>query len=246
VNLRTFAVALVTLVLAAVATLVLLVPGSPAFVDRTIVPFWATALLRLGRVRFTVTGRDRIPPGPVVFIANHRSHYDIPVLWLALGRPFRFVAKRELASIPFFGWALRLLGHVMIDRGDSARARDTMAEAAVRVRDGVSVLVFPEGTRGEPQVIARERVASFKKGGIILAIRAGVPIVPVAISGTEAILPKGALGVRPGTARVVIGEPILTAGLVDADRDRTTREVRARIIELLDPATAPAAAQVPT
>ncbi|HEX7127861.1 MAG TPA: lysophospholipid acyltransferase family protein [Thermodesulfobacteriota bacterium] len=228
----------VTLVLAAAATLLLLVPGTVPLVDRTLVPLWATLVLRLAGVRFTATRAAELPAGPVVFAANHRSHFDIPVLWLALGRPFRFVAKRELARIPFFGWALRLLGHVIVDRGDSAAAQATMARAVDRVRGGVSVLVFPEGTRGEPSRFAHEPVAPFKKGGIILAIQAGVPIVPVAIAGTERILPKHAIAIRPGEVRVAIGKPIPTTGLTEADRTRLTEEVRAAIAAALDPASA--------
>ncbi len=229
-----FAEVAVTLVLATAATLLLLVPGTVGLVDRTIVPLWATLVLRTAGVRFTVERAAAPPDGPVVFVVNHRSHFDIPVLWLALGRPFRFVAKRELARIPFFGWALRLLGHVIVDRGDSAAARATMERAVARVRGGVSVLVFPEGTRGEPSRFAHEPVAPFKKGGMILAIKAGVPIVPVAIAGTERILPKHATVIRPGTVRVTIGRPIPTTGLTEEDRTRLTDEVRAVIAALLD------------
>jgi 1-acyl-sn-glycerol-3-phosphate acyltransferase len=228
----------VTLLLAAVATPVLLVPGTVPFVDRTIVPFWARLVLGIAGVRWRAEGVERIPPGPVVFLANHRSHFDIPVLWLALGRPVRFVAKRELAGIPFFGWALRLLGHVIIDRGDSAAARATMERAAERVRGGVSVLVFAEGTRGTPELIAGQRVGPFKKGGVVLALRAGVPIVPVTIEGTERILPKGSLAIRPAEVRVSVRPPLLTAGLGDEARDRLAREARAAVLGALAPRTA--------
>lgn len=228
----------VTLILAAAATLLLLVPGTVALVDRTIVPFWATLVLRIAGVRFTVARAAELPAGPVVFVANHRSHFDIPIVWLALDRPFRFVAKRELAGIPFFGWALRLLGHVIVDRGDSASARATMDRAVSRVRGGVSVLVFPEGTRGEPSRFAHEPVAPFKKGGVILAIQAGVPIVPVAIAGTERVLPKRATAIRPGAVRVTIARPIPTVGLTEEDRTRLTDEVRAVIAAALDPKAA--------
>jgi 1-acyl-sn-glycerol-3-phosphate acyltransferase len=230
----------VTLLLAAVAVLVLLVPGTVPLVDRTLVPLWARLVLALAGVRWTAEGTERVPPGPVVFVANHRSYFDIPVLWLALRRPVRFVAKRELAGIPFFGWALRLLGHVVIDRGDSAQAREAMARAVERVRRGVSVLVFAEGTRGTPELIARQVVGPFKKGGIILAIRAGVPIVPVAIAGTERILPKGSLAIRPAAVRVTVQRPVETAGLADEARDRVTREVRGAIVAAIGEGTRPA------
>ncbi len=231
----------ITLVLAATATVLLLVPGTVPLVDRTIVPLWATLVLETAGVRFSVERLAPVPPGPVVFMVNHRSHFDIPVLWLALERPFRFVAKRELVAIPFFGWALKLLGHVILDRGDSAAAHATMARAVERVRGGVSVLVFPEGTRAEPAMLAREPLGSFKKGGVILAIQAGVPIVPVAIAGTERILPKRTMAIRGGAVRVMIGRPIETAGLTEADRNRLTAEARAAVAALLDQARAAAA-----
>jgi 1-acyl-sn-glycerol-3-phosphate acyltransferase len=230
----------VTLLLAAAAVLVLLVPGTVPLVDRTLVPLWARLVLALAGVRWTAEGTERVPPGPVVFVANHRSYFDIPVLWLALRRPVRFVAKRELAGIPFFGWALRLLGHVVIDRGDSAQARQAMARAAERVRRGVSVLVFAEGTRGTQDLIARQVVGPFKKGGVILAIRAGVPIVPIAIEGTERILPKGSLAIRPAAVRVTVQRPVETAGLGDEARDRVTREVREVIVAAIGAGTRPA------
>lgn len=236
----------VTLVLTIVATLLLLVPGSAPVLDRTLVPLWAALVTRVAGVRYRVEGRERVPAGPVVFVANHRSLFDIPLLWLALGRPFRFVAKRELTRIPFFGWAMVLLGHVVIDRGDSEQARATMAKAVERVRGGVSVLVFAEGTRGTPELIARERLGPLKKGGIVLAIRAGVPLVPVAVAGTDAVLPKGSLAIRPGNVRVTIGPPIETRGLTDVDRDRLAAALRGFLYATLDPAADVALAEVGT
>ncbi len=249
-TLRTLVVLVVeaglTLVLTAVATLLLLAPGSAPVLDRTLVPLWAALVTRVAGVRYRVEGRERIPSGPVVFVANHRSHFDIPVLWLAIGRPFRFIAKRELTRVPFFGWAMVLLGHVVIDRGDSDQARATMAKAVRRVRGGVPVLVFAEGTRGTPELIARERLGPLKKGGIILAIRAGVPLVPVAVAGTETVLPKRSLAIRAADVRVTIGPPIETRGLTDADRDRVAAALRGFLYAALDPAAGTALERVGT
>ncbi len=225
-----------TLVLAVVATAVLLVPGSRRLVERTCVPLWATIVTRVPGVRYRVEGLERVPRAPVVFIANHRSYFDIPVLWLALGRPVRFIAKRELVRIPFFGWAMVLLGHLVVDRGNSEQARATMARAAEKVRAGASVLVFAEGTRGSPELIARERVGPFKKGGILLAIRAGVPLVPVAIAGTEAVMPKRSFRIGSADVRVTIGPPVDTRGCTDADRERLAAQLRGWIYAALGPA----------
>lgn len=224
-----------TLVLAIIATAILLVPGSRGLVERTLVPLWATIITRVAGVRYRVEGLEQVPAGPVVFIANHRSNFDIPVLWLALGRPVRFIAKRELARVPFFGWAMVLLGHPVVDRGKSEQARETMAGAVEKIREGASILVFAEGTRGTPELIARERVGRFKKGGIILAIRAGVPLVPVAIAGTETVMPKRSFRIRPAGVRVAIGPPIDTRDCTDDDRDRLAAELRGWIYTALGP-----------
>ncbi|HWP35775.1 MAG TPA: lysophospholipid acyltransferase family protein [Thermodesulfobacteriota bacterium] len=233
-------VPLVTVVLAVVTIGLLLIPGTRPFIERTIVPFWAAVVVRSAGVRYRVEGRERIPEGPVVFVANHRSHLDIPVLCLALGRPLRFVAKRELVRIPFFGWALFLLGHITVDRRNPEQARLALERAAGRVRGGLSVLFFAEGTRGTPELIARSRLAPLKKGGIVLALTAGVPLVPVAIAGTERILPKGSLAVRPGEVRVRIGPPLDTRGLTLADRDRVAGALHAWLYAALAPEGEPA------
>ena len=140
---------------------------------------------------------------------------------------FAFVIKRELARIPFFGWGAKALGYVPIDRQDPRDAVSGMKMAAQAVRAGRRVLVFPEGTRSPTG-----SWLPFKKGGVVLAIEAQAPILPVAIAGTAALLPSHSLGPRPGRAVVVVGKPIPTEGLTYADRDPLLARVETEIRRL--------------
>ncbi len=172
--------------------------------------WWCRLLLWLSGAQLELHGEEHLPVnGPAVLISNHASHLDGPALAVALPRPVFFVAKKELARIPVFGQALVAIGTVIVDRGRSEKARRQMQHALDRIRRGRWVLVFAEGTRSRDG-----GVAPFKKGGFHLAIDAQVPIVPIAIRGSHAILPKGATHPRrPGKIEIVVGEPIPVAGL---------------------------------
>ncbi len=167
-------------------------------------------------------GEDR----PVVLMSNHQSVFDIAAIvttWYP--RNWRFVAKRELTFIPFFGWALKLGGHVIIDRSRHASAVQSLERAAQQVRSGTTVMIFPEGTRGNGA-----EMLPFKSGGFHLAAQAGVPILPVSVSGSAAITPKGSLRIESGVIRIRYGTPIETAGRDgEADRQALKDEVRAAI-----------------
>jgi 1-acyl-sn-glycerol-3-phosphate acyltransferase len=165
--------------------------------------FWGPWGLRLAGARVVVERRAAVPPGPVIFASNHESVLDIWVLFQVLGRSFRFVAKQELFRMPVFGWYLRLGGHVPVDRGNHARAVESLRRAGELVRAGTSLIVFPEGTRSRDL-----RVHAFKKGPFVVAMEAGVPVVPVALSGSGRVTPKNVVAVVPGDIRVAIGEPI--------------------------------------
>ena len=175
---------------------------------------WSRLLLWLAGSKVSVSGAENLPlDGPAVIVSNHSSHLDGPALALAFPRPIVFVAKKELARIPVFGQALRGIGSVIVDRGRSEKARRQMKKALDQIRAGSWVVIFAEGTRSRDG-----RLRAFKKGGFHLAIDAQVPIVPVAIRGAFAVLPKGAIHVRrPGTVEVVVGEPISVAGLTKKD-----------------------------
>ena len=165
--------------------------------------------------------------GPCVVASSHRSHLDGPVLLCTLPFRFAFVIKRSLARIPFFGWGVTQAGYVPIDRADRADSVAGMRRAAAMVRNGRRVLVFPEGTRSETG-----EFLPFKKGGVVLAIEAQVPILPVAVVGTRELLPSGTLAPRPGRVVVRIGPPIATDGMTYADRDVLLSRVEAEVHRL--------------
>jgi 1-acyl-sn-glycerol-3-phosphate acyltransferase len=140
----------------------------------------------------------------------------------------RFVAKQELASIPIFGRAWRACGHVSVDRSDRAAAIESLEAASRRIRDGgLSIVMFPEGTRSPTGELQR-----FKKGAFVLAIKAGVPVVPVAVIGSRPIMPKGSYRIRKGEIHIRVGEPIPVDGLSHEDRDSLTIRARESVAAL--------------
>ncbi len=179
-----------------------------------------------------VTGCPRVlerlpylPEGPLIFASNHESALDIWVLLEKLPRTVRFIAKQELFRIPVFGWYMRLGGHVSVDRRNHVQAVQSLHDAARLVRAGTSLIVFPEGTRSRTG-----QVQPFRKGPFALALEAGVPIVPVAVSGSSEVTPSGLVAVWPGTIRVAVGDPVDPARY--SDRLSLLTAVRSRIIEL--------------
>lgn len=202
---------------------------------------WGKVLVWLTGMRITLRQEGALDPKqPYVFMSNHISAADIWALYAVLPVRVRMIAKKQLGSIWFFGWALRAGRFVFIDRQDPHAARRSIEEAAKRIREGVSVLLFPEGTRSRDG-----RLKPFKKGGFHLAITAGVPIVPVAVKGTYDLLPPNTWWIRPGPVEIILAPPVLTAGLSDADRASLSQEVRGKVAARLgeDEAAVRAAAQ---
>jgi len=184
---------------------------------------WAAVILAATGVTVKAEGLDRLDPSrSYVFVANHTSLVDIWALLVAVPNSFRFLAKRELARVPVLGRAMKSAGNIFIDRNNLASSFGSYDTAARQLERGLSAMVFAEGTRS-----LDGRLLPFKKGPFVLAIRAGVPVVPVSIRGAFERTPKGALNVRPGEVVVEIGEPISTAGLAYADRDRLSDDARA-------------------
>ena|SRR6266545_1649423 len=176
---------------------------------------WARHLLRWTRLSVETMGLERLEPDrPYVFAANHASFVDIWLLLAWLPGSVRFIAKRELFSIPLFGRAVRATGQIAVDRSDLEAATESYDEAAGEVRGGRSVIVFVEGTRTRDG-----RLQQFKKGGFVLAIAAGVPLVPVYLRGTHRAMPRGSLWLRQQPVGLVVGQPLPTEGLSYADRD---------------------------
>lgn len=186
---------------------------------------WVGWIFRTCGIRVEAEGLEHVDPHrPYVFMSNHQSVLDVGAIVLTLPTSWRFVAKRELTWIPFFGWAIALGGHVVIDRGRHARAVASLKRAAERVRNGVSVIIFPEGTRSEDG-----ELQPFKSGGFHLAIDAQVPILPVTVSGSRPLTPKGSMRVESGLVRVHYGKPIETRGLGTEEREALKERVREAI-----------------
>ena len=167
--------------------------------------FWSWCVLKTGGVALRVRETGHLDPRRAyVFMANHQSNIDIPVLVRALG-PFqlRWMAKRELLRVPFFGWALWASKHITVKRTRSKDVAAAMADACDKLTRGISVVVFPEGTRS-----ADGRLLPFKRGGFRLAEQAGVPIVPITLNGSGVLMRRGDWRLRPGEVEVVVGDAI--------------------------------------
>lgn len=154
--------------------------------------FWGRMGLALAGIRVTVSGAERLPAGPVIVMSNHQSNFDILALQGYFPRRLSWIAKRELFRIPVFGASMRQGGYIPLDRGHGRKALKSIDEAAQQIRAGASVIIFPEGTRTRDG-----KLLPFKRGGFMLAARAGVPVVPVTLRGSFEINPGGSLRLYP-------------------------------------------------
>jgi 1-acyl-sn-glycerol-3-phosphate acyltransferase len=191
---------------------------------------WARGILFVAGVHVKAAGIEKLKPGSgYVIAANHSSYMDTPVILSTVPVQFRFLAKAGLFKIPFMGSHLKRAGHIPVPREDPRAAVKTLSHAARNIREkGISMLIFPEGGR-TPDGELKE----FKEGGAYIAIKAGVPIVPVAIGGTRAVVPIHSGIVKPGKVTLQVGEPIETANLTLKDRERVTEQVRQQIAAML-------------
>jgi 1-acyl-sn-glycerol-3-phosphate acyltransferase len=186
---------------------------------------WARMLLWMSSVKVEVVGQDNVLRGrPQVFMANHQSGFDILIVLASLDTYFAWVAKRELFSIPVFGHALARTGSIAIDRKNFVRAMRSINDAARKIREGKSVMTFPEGTRSMDG-----QIHPFKKGVFHLALKAGVPIVPVTIIGSGEIMPKKSFRVHPGKVILVIDKPIDVTGYTEG----TVEELLNRVYDVV-------------
>lgn len=191
--------------------------------------YWAPLLLGGAGARLEVEGADGIDwSRPLVLVSNHQSMIDVCALFRAVPVPLRFALKRELAAVPVVGWYARAMGMVFIDRANARSAREKLRSATTHLRGASAIVAFPEGTRSRDG-----SVGPFKGGAFQLAIEAGVPVVPVAISGSGAVLPASGFAVRPGTIALRFGAPIPTAGLQPQDRNALAQRARGAIVAML-------------
>ena len=169
---------------------------------------WSWLILKTTGVRVTVEGLDRVTLGTTyIFVSNHQSIYDIPVLFASLPFQLRIIAKESLARFPVLGWHLRRGGHLFVDRQHPDRAGILNRWRAL-VSEGLSLVIFAEGTRSPDG-----RVARFKAGSFLLAIEAQLPVVPIAVIGTRAVMPKGRLRTEPADVTLVVYDPIQPSAL---------------------------------
>ncbi len=189
---------------------------------------WSRELLAAAGTPVRMEGAGRIPRGgPVVYASNHSSMFDIWALAATLPGSVRFVGKQELARLPLVGRAMVRAGHIMIDRPHPRRALEAYDQAAAIVRSGISAVVFPEGTRSRTG-----QLLPFKNAPFGLAIAAQVPVVPLYVHNTFEILPKGGIRLRPRPIRILVGEPIPTAGMTVDQRQALRDRVHEAIVAL--------------
>lgn len=177
----------------------------------------------------SVSGLENIDPEKsYVVVANHQSLYDIYVLYGWLGRDFKWVMKKELAMVPVLGLACRALGHIFIDRSDSAGAVNTLNDAKKKITNGTSVLFFPEGSRS-----GDGRVGTFKKGAFRIALDLGIPVLPVTLNGTREVLPKGSTNLMPGAVSMIIHKPLSVKNYNEKNMKKLMTKARIAIISAL-------------
>jgi 1-acyl-sn-glycerol-3-phosphate acyltransferase len=184
---------------------------------------WAKSILMVSRIKVKIYGLSNINlSGSYIYMSNHQSSYDIPVLLAHLPVQFRWLAKAELFKIPIFGRSMRGAGYIGIDRFNQISAFKTIDDAARKIKaGGISIMIFPEGTRS-----LDGNLRPFKKGGFVMAVEAQVPVVPVILQGTRAILPKGSLRVTPGVVHMKIEDPIDTSRYNRDTKDELMERVR--------------------
>jgi 1-acyl-sn-glycerol-3-phosphate acyltransferase len=191
---------------------------------------WAKYILAASNIKVTVKGLSNLNrTGSYIYMPNHVSNFDIPVLQAYLPVQFRWLAKAELFKIPIFGYAMKRAGYISINRFDRKSAIQSLNNAAEIIRNGTSVIIFPEGTRSQNQ-----NIQSFKKGGFVLAIDSGVPIIPVIIHGTWTIMQKKHILVRPGNVVLEIKKPINTSDYTRETKDDLMEKVRNIVMDSYD------------
>jgi len=188
--------------------------------------WWARLALRVGGVRIRLHNVERMQTGePRIYVSNHVSWFDVWALAAVLPR-YKFVGKKEVFRVPLFGHAARAAGMIEIERENRKAAFESYRVATEKIHAGASVVVYPEGTRGTDY-----SVRAFKKGPFVLAVTAGVPIVPTIVHGTIHVLPRGSFWARSGVVDVHFLEPIETKGLTYEDRDTLSRRAWERMAE---------------
>lgn len=230
--LRTLFVAVVAVldtIPCATATLIVAMFRSNAKVIDKIIRIWASVLVWGAGIDLEIENAERVEPlQRYIIVANHYSYFDIPCVFYAIPQPIRFMAKASLFKIPIFGWAIGRAGFIPIDRKNRRTAVKSFDLAVERIRKGNTIVVFPEEGR------SRERaMRPFQRGGFLLALKSGLPILPVAIDGTFDVFPARSLRVKPGPVTIKVGTPIPTEGLTVRAKKDLARQSREQILAML-------------
>ena len=211
-----------------------LAAGDMATVEQIInehIPRWSRGILKVTGVSLTVEGQENIPTnGPCVFVCNHRSYYDIPLLLAGLDKPHGILAKEELEKIPLLNRWMKLLGCVFVQRDDVRASVRALNDATAIVEGGKSFVIFPEGTRYKGE---EGGAGEFKAGAFRIAVKTGAPVVPVAMTGARALFENNGNRCHPGSVRIRILQPIQTAGMSKAEQKQLPDAVRQAILAQL-------------
>lgn len=228
--LTSIVIAIATPILATPMIVVGLLPHSGGITYR-MASWWCWAVGRAMGLTFSVEGADKIVPGTSYIITpNHQGNADILVLIRTLPVRFRWVIKKQLLSIPLFGWALGCTGAISLDRSNPTKAVNALKGASSKLKGGWSILIYPEGTRSSDP-----NLQPLKKGAFMLAVQTGIPLLPVTCNGAFHVLPKKTVLFIPGHITVKIGDPISTEGLTVEEVPELMRQTREEILKHLDP-----------
>jgi 1-acyl-sn-glycerol-3-phosphate acyltransferase len=201
---RSTAVVVICIAMASLEIIALPFGGRDGRLFHALARFWARAVLTVCGITVKVVGLENLDlTRSHVYVSNHASMLDIPAILASIPDQIRIVYKKELEAVPIFGWGLKWGHYIGIDRRKGSEARRNLEEAAEKIRNGASVLLYAEGTR-----TLDGKLQSFKRGAFNLALRAGVPVIPLTVNGSFHLFPKRSLSVRPGTVTLVLGAPI--------------------------------------
>jgi len=203
----------------------LFLPGGKVF--KVTSRWWGRSVLWSAGIRLSAVYEHDLDSGRFIFMPNHQSLYDIPAMLATLEGETRFLAKRSLFDVPVLGWALRTGGFIPVDRDDRTQARGTFLDALEGLEEGVSILIFPEETRTHDG-----NLQSFRRGGFLLSLRSGLPIVPVGIRGNFEVRPKDSWRIHPGRVEIHYGRPVSPEDYAVRDREVLMEMVRGEVARL--------------
>jgi len=191
---------------------------------------WAKSILLTAGTKVETYGLEKIDVSkPHIFVGNHQSHFDVLSTFSILPVTARFVAKKELFKFPVFGWAMTAAGIIKIDRANREKSLKSIEKAIQTIKNGVSVILFPEGTRSHDG-----EINSFKKGAFVMSVKGQIPIVPLSISGTRYILKKHSIKLKPGKVKIIVCDPIDPSVYNYQSREQFAEDVRQIIINNFD------------